>query len=131
MRSRAIPGLIFLLGASSLSGQSAVRLKTYGTTRIVAVPVPASEFAAPSSDVGWSFQDASGATSLYQTTAGTSRWWAPVRVPDGARVEVVELEGCDETATGQIVFGLRRSVLDTGEDLLPLGATGLTAMGCG
>jgi hypothetical protein len=128
MRSPAILSFAVFFGASFMRGQVA-EPKTYGTTRVVVALQPASAFAAPASDVGWSFHDAGGSTSLYQSTPGSARWWEPVTIPDGTRVEVVELEGCDATATGQIVFGLRRSILDGGEDLLPLGGTGLSEAG--
>lgn len=109
---------------------SIVRPKTYGTTRVTVTKALASDFVPPSSDVGWSTFDAGG-VFRYQTTPGSARWWAPLRVPDGAAVETVELDACDLTPSGQIVFGLRRTVLETGEDILPLGGTGVAATGCG
>lgn len=124
-----------LLAAAPLFGQAGrdalVRPKTYGTVQPTGVSVLASEFAPPDSSVGWSFHDAAGATSRYQTTASPGRWWAPLRVPDGARVESLNFEACDFTPTGQIIFGLRRTILGTGEDIPPVQGTGLAAApGC-
>ncbi len=110
----------------------AARTKTYGTTRPTTVSVYASEFVPASPDVGWSmFESATGGVSRYQTSSGGGRWWAPLRVPDGARIEGVSLEGCDSTSTGQLLYGLRRTRFDDGADILPVGGTGTdAAFGC-
>ena len=60
----------------------------------------------------------------YQTTTNSVKWWAPIRVPDGAEVPSLTLEACDETAMGQIAFGVRRTRFDDGEDIGPAGGTG-------
>jgi len=52
-----------------------------------------------------------------------------MRVPNGASVAALNLSACDLTATGQIVFGLRRTRYDDGVDIAPLGATGVDLTG--
>jgi len=122
-----------LLAGVPLLGQTfpVARTKTYGTTRPTTSSAYASEFIPGSPDIGWSmYESATGGVSRYQSTPG-GRWWAPLRVPDGARIDAVTLEGCDLTATGQFLYGLRRTRFDDGEDILPVGTTGTAAIpGC-
>lgn len=108
------------------------RAKTYGTTRPTTASVYASEFIPGSSSVGWAtYESATGGVSRYQTAPGGGRWWAPLRVPDGALIQGISLEGCDSTTTGQLHYGLRRTRFDDGADIEPVGGTGTdAAYGC-
>jgi hypothetical protein len=120
-----------LLTALPLSGQVEARPK-YGTSRPTSTTTLATDFTPPSPGVGWTLHvSAGGAVSRYQTTNEPSRWWAPFRAPDGAQVGGLNIEACDFSPTGQLLFGLRKTRLDEGEDILPVGGTGVgAAMGC-
>jgi hypothetical protein len=130
--SDSLLGFVSLLfAAAPLVGQSPATPK-YGTTRVTSTTALATDFTPPSPAVEWSLQvSPGGAVSRYQTTESPDRWWAPFRAPDGAKVEGLNIEACDFSPTGQLVFGLRRTRFDEGEDILPIGGTGVTMVsGC-
>ena len=131
-RRERLAGVGFLLLAAVPVAGQVEPVPAWGTVRPTAAMALAADFTPPSSSVGWSFHvSANGAVSRYQTTDEPGRWWAPLRVPDGARVADMNLEACDFSPTGQLLFGLRKTRLDEGEDVLPVGGTGVAeAMGC-
>jgi hypothetical protein len=127
---------LLAIGLFSFTGvllaQEGERPKTWGTTRVSEAPTLASEFLPQDSAVGWAFQESgAGGFSRYQTTTNTVKWWAPVRVPSGAAIVGLNLEVCDDTASGQIAFGLRRTRFEDGVDVAPVGGTGVSLVpGC-
>ena len=125
--------VIGLLCSGDVFGQTDSRPKTWGTTRVTESPTLATEFLPQDPAVGWGFQESgAGGFSRYQTTPGSVRWWAPLRVPDGAGIVGLSLEVCDDTASGQIAFGLRRTRFEDGVDVAPVGGTGVSLIpGCG
>jgi hypothetical protein len=125
--------VIGLSCAGQLLAQPETRPETWGTTRVTQSPVLATEFLPQDPATGWGFQEsATGGLSRYQTTTTSVRWWAPMRVPDGAALLGLGLEVCDETASGQIAFGLRRTRFDDGVEIAPVGGTGVSLTpGCG
>jgi S-layer family protein len=139
-----LTGAALLLGGKPTSAQPAgvrvptdelmvvpARPQSYGTTSQIVETVLISEFAPPASTFGWAFDTTGGAPSIYQTTAVKADWWARLMLPTGAIVDVVELQACDSTATGQILFGLNRADLSTGANVTPVGSTGTAAaFGC-
>ena len=85
------PFAIGFLCAGELFAQTESRPKTWGPTRYTEATTLASEFAPQDSGVGWSFQESgTGGVWRYQTTTNSVKWWAPIRVPDGASVALDE-----------------------------------------
>ncbi len=122
--------VIGLLCAGEIFAQTEARPKTWGTARYTTATALASEFLPPDSGVGWSlYESATGGVSRYPTAPVSGRWWAPVRVPDGAAIAALDMSACDLTGTGQILFGLRRTRYDDGVDVAPAGATGTPETG--
>jgi hypothetical protein len=89
----------------------------------------------PDADVAWVVAE-SGSTgiSVYQTAPTVYRdWWAPVSIPSGAIVLKIELEACDSSATGSMLFGMASGASPGGSaaNVTPVGDTGLSATpGC-
>lgn len=92
------------------------------------------EFSPPNNTITWStVVSATTGISVFQTSAVQTDWWAPVHVPAGARVERIELEACDTTATGAVNFGMARlgSPGTGGSNVTAVGSTGTAATpGC-
>ncbi len=104
----------------------------WGTASSATYTVHATEFVPPSSTVTWATSNL-GVISVYQTSTTTTDWWAPVHLPQGARITAVEFEICDTTATGQILFGMARMVApgSSGANITNVGSTGTAATpGC-
>jgi hypothetical protein len=125
--------VIGILCAGEAFAQTDSRPNAWGTTRVSQSTTLASEFLPQDPAVGWGFQESgAGGLSRYQTTSSSVKWWAPVRVPDGAAIVGLNLEVCDDTASGQIAFGLRRTRFEDGVDVAPIGGTGVSIVpGCG
>jgi hypothetical protein len=64
-----------------------------------------------------------------------NNWWAQLKLPNGAIVDYVGVDACDDNATGAILFGLARTTAGSavpGSNVTPLGTTGVAATpGCG
>jgi hypothetical protein len=74
-----------------------------------------------------------GGIYVFRTGGTAGDWWALVNLPNGAIVDQVELQACDTSATGNILFGMARmdAPADTGTNVTPVGTTGDTATpGC-
>ena len=74
-----------------------------------------------------------GGIYVFQTSAVQTDWWGSVRVPAGALIERIELQACDTTTTGAIVWGLASmdAPASTGANVTPIGSTGTAATpGC-
>ncbi len=144
-----IPAAVMLLLGISSTG---VAQPTRAGTR---APDPASLVYAPAPEYGTSTQaietvsitefrsdDAtdslkvynSGNIHFYQSSTGFPDWWARLKLPAGVVVDSVELDACDNTATGQIQFVLFRGTAggSGGANLSDFGTTGNAATpGCG
>jgi hypothetical protein len=133
MRATGLLAIGLFSCAPALVAQEPARPKVWGTVRVTETTALASEFVPQDLAVGWSFQESgTGGLSRYQTTTTSVRWWAPLRVPSGAAVAALNLEMCDETASGQIAFGLRRTRFEDGVEMAPVGGTGVAPTpGCG
>jgi hypothetical protein len=93
--------------------------RTFGTSSSTAHVIGASDFEGVSSTVTYNFDG--------HRKSASSAVVAWVRLPAGALVESVELEGCDTSAVGQLVFELFRVASPNGtpEDVIPIGTTGI------
>jgi len=81
--------------------------RTYGTVDQIAKTYAVGGFTKTDNTVTWQTL-ISGATgvSFYQTSPVVKDWLQGVSLPNGAVIERVELEACDTSDLGQIVFGM-------------------------
>lgn len=106
--------------------------ETYGVGSLSVYTVRAEDFLPPSSAIGYDTVN-TGGIYVFQTTTVTDDWWARVQVPAGSLIERIELQACDTTTTGQILFGLARmdAPAQTGSNVTAVGSTGTAATpGC-
>jgi hypothetical protein len=106
--------------------------RTFGVVSQVAHTVRIEDFLPPSDTTTYSTINTSG-IYVFQTSAPQVDWWGKVLLPDGAIIDRVELQACDTTGTGEILFGLARmdAPASTGSNVTPVGSTGLAATpGC-
>jgi hypothetical protein len=106
----------------------------WGTTSSSSYTIHATEMVPPSSSVTWATQN-NNYISIYQTSTSQVDWWAPVHLPQGAIMTSIELEACDSTASGAILFGMAKMVapgVSGGSgNITSVGSTGLAATpGC-
>ena len=88
--------------------------QTFGPSTVVQT-VRVEELFPASSSVTWASVINSTSIYRYQTSPPSAGdWWGPVFVPSGAILDELEMEACDTTATGQIVFGISRQVAPQG-----------------
>lgn len=105
----------------------------FGIVSESVLTVPVMHFMVPNDTVTWSTINIAGTPSVFQTSLASVDWWAPVTLPSGALVTAVELEACDDTATGEILFGMATGVSPgvSGSNVTPVGGTGIAATpGC-
>ncbi|HSD33579.1 MAG TPA: S-layer homology domain-containing protein [Gemmatimonadales bacterium] len=111
---------------------SAQSPETFGTATEVAHVVSAWEFQMASPQSTMSFTLTGG--QYRYCTASNCFSFANVRLPGGAAISRIELDGCDDSATAEIYFGLTRlGVAPNGLDVQTLSdrTTGLAATpGC-
>ena len=109
--------------AGGIAPRSESETRTFGTASTAAQIVSGLSLLPPSSATEFAINtSALTGIAVFQTTAGLD-WWAQVHLPAGALVERIELEACDESAIGDIAFGLASGTA-------PGGATqNLTAVG--
>lgn len=102
--------------------------RTYGPIDQVSRTFSVGEFAKSDNTVTWQ-TIVSGATgvSVFQTSTTTRDWWQGVSLPNGAIIDTVELEACDTSATGQIIFGMAAGDSPGGPsaNVTSIGTTGL------
>lgn len=106
--------------------------ETYGTTTQTVFTARIQSFLPPASTITWATTN-TGGIYVNQTSAGSADWWGQINIPNGAIVERVEMQACDTTATGNIVFGVARmdAPASTGVNVTPIGDTGAAATpGC-
>jgi hypothetical protein len=125
-------------GAASASPDQFVQVepvydpqKTYGSAQ-TSYTVRIEEFLPPNSGVLYSTQVATG-IYVFQSAGPQIDWWAGIHIPNGALIDRVELQACDTTATGSIVFGMARMDAPAGNaaNVTPIGNTGTAATpGC-
>jgi hypothetical protein len=96
------------LAASALPAQE--RAPSWGTTDRSILTIYAHDFRPVVSTTAYDDQFA----SLYTPTAGAVQFVAGVLLPSGAKVEMLELEGCDDTASGQMTFFLQALIVPEG-----------------
>ena len=106
-----------------IAPRSESETRTFGTASTAAQIVSGLSLLPPSSATEFAINtSALTGIAVFQTTAGLD-WWAQVHLPAGALVERIELEACDESAIGDIAFGMASGTA-------PGGATqNLTAVG--
>jgi hypothetical protein len=128
-------GQIVPRGGLGVTVAPAVAPRTFGPASEVAHVITAWEFQ----------QDRPGAVTDYDLTTGLQRFCsageceqvAGVRLPAGALVSRIELDGCDDSGTGEITFSLVRTAVGnappfTLANFLALETTGVTETpGCG
>ncbi len=105
----------------------------YGTGSQIIQKVSITEFRPINSTYSLSVFTGSG-ISFYQNTTGSADWWAQVQLPTGVVVDSVELDACDNIATGNLLFGLATATAGgtSSGNVTPIGNTGLAATpGCG
>lgn len=80
---------------------------TFGTDDQTVQTIGIGHWDKPNDAVTWS-TNVSSATGIqvYQTTGPAIDWWNALQLPNGAILDTIELEACDTTATGEIVFVL-------------------------
>lgn len=104
----------------------------YGTSATTVYLVRAEDFLPPNSSITYSTVN-TGGIMVYQTSTSSADWWARVHVPAGSLLQAVELQACDTSATGAILFGMARMDAPgaTGSNITPVGTTGTAyASGC-
>ncbi len=103
----------------------------YGTASQAAWVTGAVDFLPRTSSATFATSTTSGLWRYATSSSGD--WFKSVDLPNGALIERVELHACDETATGQMLFGLARTDVPGpgGANATPVGSTGLAAApGC-
>jgi hypothetical protein len=100
--------------------------RTFGTASSTAHVVFATEFAPLDSSAQVIFVTAPALSKFSSQTL-----FAGVRLPAGAVVQSVELEGCDFSALGEVTFVMFRAPSPTGPQvqLTPFGGTGIPFVG--
>jgi hypothetical protein len=131
--------LLLLVAAGPASGQTGMSgdVRTFGTSAEVAHTVAIGEFQLRSTDAGLEFFNATMLTRGCEAIAPVTpacRYFADLRLPAGAQLVRLELDGCDTSTTGEIQFTVLRK---PGANALPVdllgtaGTTGVTAQpGC-
>jgi hypothetical protein len=95
--------------------------RTFGTATQTAHVILGSDLDPATSTATW------GYTGLSPTKFSNQLMYAGVRLPAGALVNMVELEGCDASNAAEITFKLQQS----GIDVTPTGGSGVLATpGC-
>ena len=79
---------------------------TYGTADEVSLTLAAADFAKQDQTVTWATVTSGSGFGMYQTSAVTTNWWQGIHVPNGAIIDSAELEACDTSAAGAILFGM-------------------------
>ena len=105
---------------------------TYGTFSQTVSTVRIEDIRPQSSTVAWTVVN-TGGIYIFQSAGPQVDWWGRVFVPSGALIERLEMQACDTTATGQILFGMARfdAPASTGANVTPIGSTGTAATpGC-
>ncbi len=108
----------------------------WGTATETALTIGAHRILPPSDAVSWNsfiFGSGEGGIAIYQTSATPIDWFYQVNIPSGAIVTKVVIEGCDSSATGQLVFSVAKGTAPTGPlSFLASGSTDIGATpGCG
>jgi hypothetical protein len=104
----------------------------YGTASQSVYTVRVEDFMPPTNTTAYGTHN-TGGIYKFQSAGPTGDWWANVNLPTGAIVELVELQACDTSATGNMVFGLARmdAPAASGGNVTPVGNTGAAATpGC-
>jgi len=112
-------------------GDSDILPRTFGTIDQTSVVVGAGHLRAANNGVGWVSTSGFSGISVYQSS-GSGDWWGNVALPNGAKIDFIELEGCDTAAVGSLRFGVARSDGPGAGDgnITPVGSTGAVP-GCG
>jgi len=109
--------------------------QTYGTQDSTSTAYGAGDFSKPSNTVTWSTSaTVAEGIQVWQTAGPQVDWWQEVRVPNGAVIDSLELEACDNSASGAAIFGLTQglSPASTAGNVTPVATTGDSATpGCG
>ena len=117
MRSARIPAAGILLAgiAASAAGQAA-EAPAWGTQDPSVLTLFAWDFQPTASSVSYGAEF----FSIYSSTIDFRFFSAGVRLPSGARVTAIQLEGCDESIGGRIVFGFQVLASPVGGVTTPL-----------
>ena len=118
------------LPASDGANTSVLSQPNWGLGNSIVHTIGAFGFMPHTSGQAWT---TNGYRYMYQT-AGPGYWGSPLVLPAGSRIVALELEGCDETATGELLMWLsvcpHRGAYVCSSS--PLYSTGLTETpGCG
>ncbi len=139
-----------LLGISSTGfAQSELIGTRAGETVLAAIPNPApgwggssqtiykvsiTDFRSDDSTFSLAKSIVSNVHFFQNAPANQSDWWAQAKLPSGAVIDSVELDACDTSATGEILFVLAVGAAGPGAgpgNVTPAGTTGLAATpGC-
>jgi hypothetical protein len=99
---------------------------------VLVVPIGAID--KPSNSVTWAtFASSANGIQVYQSSVGSIDWWHGLNLPNGAILDSLQLEACDDSATGEILFGLTAGAAPGGAaaNVSPVAGTGSAATpGC-
>jgi hypothetical protein len=100
--------------------------RTFGTANSTAHVIFASEFDPIDNATVWNYVASPPAKWASKTL------YAGVRLPAGAVVQSVELEGCDSSTLGEVSFAMFRTASPGGSEvpITPTGGTGVPTLGC-
>ena len=121
-----VAGILTLAGRAPAAAQSST--PAYGVDSLSSYVLSAWDMEAQSSATGWAPHIQDG---LRYISAGGGSLLGVVHVPQGARILSMEVEGCDESGTGNIEVRFYRSQAGN-YDIIGLFSTGLFGTpGCG
>ena len=105
----------------------------WGTASQSASVTQVTKMSPPFSTVTWQLDlSSANGVGMFETSAAGD-WWGEAVVPSGALVQSVQLEACDTSTTGALLFGLARSTAPAAGvgNVTPVGSTGVAATpGC-
>jgi len=107
---------------------------SWGTSADSVAVTLASELVPPSNTMIWSIAVIGQSVGLAQLSGPTINWWGRATVPSGAVVSKVQIEACDSSSSGELLFGLARGTAPATAvgNITDVGTTGLVATpGCG
>jgi hypothetical protein len=106
---------------------------TYGTSDEVSLTFAAADFAKQDETVTWATIAGATGFGMYQTSVNIRNWWQGIHIPNGAIIDSAELEACDTSATGEVLFGMAAgaSPMGAAANITSIAGTGAAATpGC-
>jgi hypothetical protein len=110
MRRHLAFALVMLLAAARLTAEGSA--PAWGISSESLLSIPALDFLTLDDTVGYTL----GMNGSRYITSGSGLWFAPVNLPTGTLVTGLELQGCDDTDTGQLTVAMFRQTTAAGVD---------------